>query len=141
MKKSPHPSLLASSALCSSETTLPASYIFFQRHFMCRSVSACMILPPKGSNTVCILLSLICFFFPLSLLSVFLKSYFLFISYFWLHCVFDAAHELSLVAVSGGSSSLWYMGFSLRGLLLLHSTDFRSLGSVVVACRFSYPPA
>ena len=44
--------------------------------------------------------------------------------YFWLRWVFVAANGLSLVAASGGYSSLWYAGFSLRWLLLL-----RSLGS------------
>ena len=36
---------------------------------------------------------------------------------------------LSLFAVSGGYSSLWFMGFSLRWLLLLWSTGSRSAGS------------
>ena len=39
--------------------------------------------------------------------------------YFWLHWVFTAAHRLSLVAV---------MGFSLRWLLLLRSTNSRHTG-------------
>ena len=50
-------------------------------------------------------------------------------------------HGLSLVAVSGGYSSLWCVGFSLRWLLLLQSTGSRRVGfsscgawaSVVVA--------
>ena len=66
-----------------------------------------------------------CFFSLASSLSILLifqnksmpwKNY-LFI-YFWLCWVFLAAHGLSLVAVSGGYSLLWYAGFSLQWLLL-----------------------
>ena len=42
-------------------------------------------------------------------------------------------HGLSLVAASGGYSSLQCAGFSLRWLLLLWSTGSRRAGSVVVA--------
>ena len=52
--------------------------------------------------------------------------------YFWLHWVFFAARELSLVAASGGYSSLRCAGFSLRWLLLCRSTGSRCAGSVVV---------
>ena len=48
--------------------------------------------------------------------------------YFWLHWVFVAASGLSLVAVSGGYSSLWCAGFSLRWLLLLQSMGSRCVG-------------
>ena len=48
--------------------------------------------------------------------------------YFWLCWVFVAVCGLSLVAASGGYSSLRCAGFSLQWLLLL-----RSVGSVVVA--------
>ena len=48
--------------------------------------------------------------------------------YFWLFWVFVAAHRLSLVAASGGYSSLWCAGFLLRWLLLLQSTGSRSAG-------------
>ena len=48
--------------------------------------------------------------------------------YFWLCWVFVAACGLSLVAVSGGYSSLRCMGFSLRWLLLLRSTGSRHAG-------------
>ena len=58
---------------------------------------------------------------------LFLKKFFLFI-YFWLHWVFIAAHGLSLVAASGGYSSLQCTGFSLRWLLLLQSTSSRHAG-------------
>ena len=49
--------------------------------------------------------------------------------YFW---VFVAARRLSLVAVSGGYSSLQCVGFSLWWLLLAWALG--SLASVVVAC-------
>ena len=39
--------------------------------------------------------------------------------YFWLRWVFVAAPGLSLVAVSGGYSSWWCVGFSLWWLLLV----------------------
>ena len=44
---------------------------------------------------------------------------------FWLHWVFVAVRGLSLVAASGGYSSLRCAGFSLRWLLLLWSTGSR----------------
>ena len=50
--------------------------------------------------------------------------------YFWLCWVFVAARWLSLVAASGGYSSLWCSGFSLWWLLLLWSTGSRSMGLV-----------
>ena len=61
--------------------------------------------------------------------------------YFWLLWVFVAAHGPSLVAASGGYSSLWCTGFSSQWLLLLRSTGSRRAGfgscgaraSVVVA--------
>ena len=46
----------------------------------------------------------------------------------WLHTVSIAALRLSLVAVSGGCSSLWCMGFSLQWLLLLWNTGCRMPG-------------
>ena len=45
--------------------------------------------------------------------------------FFWLRWVFIAARGLSLVALSGGYSSLWCVGFSLRWLLLLWSMGSR----------------
>ena len=54
------------------------------------------------------------------------KSIYLF--YFWLHWVFVAVRGLSLVAASGGYSSLRCAGFSLPGLLLLRSTGSRCVG-------------
>ena len=59
-------------------------------------------------------------------------SFFFFINlffYFWLCWVFVAAHGLSLVAASGGYSSLWCMGFSLWWLLLLWGMGYRHAGS------------
>ena len=53
--------------------------------------------------------------------------------YLRLRWVFVAARGLSLVAASGGYSSLRCVGFSLRWLLLLRSTGSRHAGSVVVA--------
>ena len=47
---------------------------------------------------------------------------------FWLHWVFIAARGLSLVAASGGYSSLQCAGFSLRWLLLLRGTGSRHAG-------------
>ena len=54
--------------------------------------------------------------------------YFILFIYFWLCWVFVAEGGLSLVAVSGGYSSSWCMGFSLRWLLLLRSTGSRRAG-------------
>ena len=48
---------------------------------------------------------------------------------FWLCWVFIAACRLSLILTSGGYSSLWCGGFSLRWLLLLWSTGFSSCGT------------
>ena len=48
--------------------------------------------------------------------------------YFWLRCVFVAVLRLSLVVASGGCSSLWFVGFSSRWLLLLWSMGSRLAG-------------
>ena len=48
--------------------------------------------------------------------------------YFWLYWLFGAAHGLSLVAASGGYSSLQCAGFSLWWLLLLRSMGSRHAG-------------
>ena len=48
--------------------------------------------------------------------------------YFWLHWVFLAVRGLSLVAASGGYSSLQCGRFSLQWLLLLRSTGSRCTG-------------
>ena len=54
--------------------------------------------------------------------------YIYFLIYFWLHWVFVAVRRLSLVAASGGYSSLQCVGFSLWWLLLLQSTGSRRVG-------------
>ena len=53
--------------------------------------------------------------------------------YFWLCWVFVSVRGLSLVAASGGHSSLQCAGLSLSRPLLLRSTGSRRAGSVVVA--------
>ena len=53
--------------------------------------------------------------------------------YLLLRWVFIAGRGLSLVATSGGYSSLRCAGFSLRWLLLLQSMGSRAQASVVVA--------
>ena len=58
---------------------------------------------------------------------LFVLIYFIFI-YFWLRWFFVAEHRLSLVAASGGYSSLQCTGFSLWWLLLLWSTVSRHTG-------------
>ena len=58
--------------------------------------------------------------------------YFFIYFYFWLPWAL-AARRLSLVAESGGFSSLRCTGFSLWLLVLLRSTGSRHAGSVVVA--------
>ena len=65
-----------------------------------------------------------------SLLRAGFSVYFLFFSFFsfWLHWVLVAARGLSVVAPSGGYSSLRCAGFSLRWLLLLQSMGSRHVG-------------
>ena len=77
----------------------------------------------------------LCLLFFFNFINLF--TYFI---YFWLHWVFVAAHWLSLVAASGGYSSLQCVGFSLQWLLLLRSTGsrcagFSSCGSRALECR------
>ena len=55
----------------------------------------------------------------------FLSFLFTYLFIYWLHWVFVAVHGLSLVAASGGYSSLQCAGFSLRWLLLLWRTGSR----------------
>ena len=54
---------------------------------------------------------------------------------FWSHSVFAATSGLSLVAGSGGYSSLRCTGFSLWWLPLLRGTGSRLQGSEVAALR------
>ena len=53
---------------------------------------------------------------------------FIYLFIYWLSWVFVVARGLSLVAASGGYSSLRCAGFSLRWLLLLRSTGSRRAG-------------
>ena len=78
------------------------------------------------------------FFGEIYIQLLFFKNFFYFLTFdcvgsLWLCWVFVAAHRLSLVAASRGSSSLRCAGFSLRWLLLLWSMGSRHEGSVVVA--------
>ena len=61
----------------------------------------------------------------------FLK-WFIYLFYLWLWGVSVAVCRLSLVAVSGGYASLWYVGFSLRWLFLWWSTGLVALWSLPV---------
>ena len=63
----------------------------------------------------------------IELYEFFFLKFILFI-YFWLRWVFVAARGLSLVAASGGYSSLRCTGFSLQWLLLLRSTGSKCAG-------------
>ena len=72
-----------------------------------------------------------CFFFLTETLNPHIIKgiyYFLKLIYFWRRWVFVSAHGLSLVAESGGYSSLQCAGFSLQWLLLLWSTGSRCAG-------------
>ena len=81
------------------------------------------------------------FWFGDFFLSFFFLINFIFI-YFWLCWVFVAACGLSLVAASGGYSSMRCTGFSLRWLLLLRNTgsrrtSFSSCGSQALEHKLS----
>ena len=72
---------------------------------------------------------------------VFFINLFIFV-HLWLRWVFVAARRLSLVAASGGSSSLWCTSFSLWWLPFLRSTGcrcsgFSSCGSQALERRLS----
>ena len=58
---------------------------------------------------------------------------FIYLFIYWLCWVFVSVRGLSLVAASGGHSSLRCAGLSLSRPLLLRSTGSRRAGSVVVA--------
>ena len=76
--------------------------------------ASCFVLFPQacfGNSGSFIFLIFIYFY-------LFFKNKFIYFSYCWLCWVFAAAHRLSLVAASGGYSSLQCAGFSLRGLLI-----------------------
>ena len=77
-----------------------------------------------------------------NIIQLFKKKLFILFIYFWLCCIFVAAHRLSLVAASGGYSLLWCMGFSLWWLLLLwimssSHAGFSSCGSQALEHRLS----
>ena len=86
-----------------------------------------------------------CLFFSLTYIKNSVSNFFLFkiyLFYFWLCWVCIAALWLSLVAASGGYSSLQCAGFSLWWLLLLRSmgsrrAGFSSCGLWVLKRRFS----
>ena len=59
--------------------------------------------------------------------------YFILFSYFWLCWVFIAAHGLSLVAASGGYSSLRCAGFSCGGFSCCRAWALGAQASVAVA--------
>ena len=59
---------------------------------------------------------------------VLIYSFFFLFFLFWLRWVFVAVRGLSLVAASGGYSSLQHAGFLLRCLLLLRSISSRRMG-------------
>ena len=78
------------------------------------------------------------------ILTLTLFFFFQFYFYFWLCWVFVAVCGLSLVAVSGGHSSLGCAGFSLRWLLLLWSmgsghAGFSSCGTRLSSCGLRAP--
>ena len=71
----------------------------------------------------------VCLFF--CFVGIFLNFILFYFFNLWLHCVFVATRGLTLVAVSGGYSLLWCVGFSLWWLLLLRTMGSRRVGSVV----------
>ena len=68
-----------------------------------------------------------------SAVHVMFVSFFFFLIYFWQCWVFVSVRGLSLVAASGGHSSLRCAGLSPSRPLLLRSTGSRRVGSVIVA--------
>ena len=111
---------------------LPLVYFTLTHHIslpslMVQSSAPCPSLQYslQGSFSPLVFFFLFCF----GLVFLFLFIY-LFI-YFWLRWVLVAARGFSLVVVSGGYSSLWCAGFSLRWFPLLQSMDSRHTGSVV----------
>ena len=99
--------------------------------------TACGIFPDQGSNP-CPLhwqvdsLPLCHQGIPMHV-SFFKKIFIYLFIYFWLRWVFISVRGLSLVAASGGHSSLRCAGLSLSRPLLLRNTGSRRAGSIVVA--------
>ena len=73
----------------------------------------------------------------------FKKIIYFYLFYLWLCWVFVSVQGLSLVAASGGHSSLRCVGLLLSRPLLLRSTGSRRAGSVIVAhgpsCMWDLP--
>ena len=86
-----------------------------------RGAQESVTLPASGKNVHC-------FHFHCSFNFFLYINLFILFIYFWLRWVFVAGRGLSLVAASGGCSSLPCTGFSLWWLLLLWSTGSRRAG-------------
>ena len=91
---------------------------FVPHHLPFLSVHVCMNVSLCMHGCVCVLHGI--FFLRVGFLKKFI--------YFCLRWVFVAVRGLSLVAGSGGYSSLRCVGFSLQWLLLLRSTGSRCAG-------------
>ena len=110
-------------------------YIYFQLN-ICSSNLICIIKKLHLSFIIYVCTNFFwTFFYILHFLLHFADTAFFFFFFFWLHWVFIAAHGLSLVAASGGYSSLRCAGFSLWWLLLLQSTGSRCTQASVVAAH------
>ena len=96
----------------------------WKAHLLCKRV----IIITASAQVLTIIFDFVSVWFLFALLGFLHVFFFQFIYfiYFWLRWIFVVAHGLSLVAVSGGYSSLWCAGFSLRWLLLLQSTGSRA---------------
>ena len=95
-----------------------------------------------GSTLVGLRLCILAFFFFFLKCGLGINLFIYLFIYFWLRWFFVAARGLSVVAASGGYSSLRCAGFSLRWLLLLRSMDsrcasFSSCGTRAVEHRLS----
>ena len=88
--------------------------------FLILSCMSCLYILEINPLSIALFATHMLFFFNINLFILFI--------YFLLHWVFIAARGLSLVAVSGGYSSLRCAGFSLTWLLLLWSTGSRLVG-------------
>ena len=100
-------------------------FIYSLVYNICFSISRKCCLYFKPTYISLMQLNFLIFYF---LVFIFLINLFILFRYFWLPRVFVAARVLSLVAASGGYSSLRCTRFSLRWLLLLRSTGSRCAG-------------